>query len=332
MNARATATGAGRALLDALSGCERVLLTGPLDPDGDSLGACLTLQRVLRAQGVPADVTGEPSYRYTWMPGAHNLLSDDALKEHYDAVVVLDGDRHRLTPGVHAAFERAPVKGIIDHHASTRPDGYTVLWLDAAATSTCEMIYELLGDLGHPVDTDIAALLYAGAIFDTGGFRHSNTTPQTHRMAAHLLSLGIDHASISAKVLMERRQAGVRAAGRVLSGASFALDGALAIGAVPLSMRRELGLLPGDLEGIVDGLVHTVGVEVAVLLIQHSDQRVKASLRSGGSLDVAALAQRLAPSGGGHQKAAGALIEAPVAEAETRVREVVAAMFQERVP
>lgn len=311
-------------LVSALRGCARVLLTGPTAPDGDSIGACLALQRVLEAPGREVDVAGDPGFRYRFLPGAAHMVPDDAVTPGYEAVVVLDGDRHRLTRPVARAFDAAAVRGIIDHHASTRCDGYTHAWVEAEATSTCEMLYDAFVADGQPLDPALAELLYVGAIFDTGGFRYSNTTPATHRMAARLLELGIDHAALNARVLMVRRPAGMRAAGEVFTGASFHLGGRLVFGEVSASAARRLELSPGDLEGIVDHLVHVAGVEVAVLASEREGGRVKLSLRSRGLVNVAEVAQRLSPSGGGHAKAAGASMDGTLAAAQAAVVNAVA--------
>jgi nanoRNase/pAp phosphatase (c-di-AMP/oligoRNAs hydrolase) len=77
------------ALYTALAGAKRVLLTGPVGPDGDSLGACLALQRVLARDGVASDVAGLPGYRFDFMPGADTILDDNDVRPVYDAVVVL---------------------------------------------------------------------------------------------------------------------------------------------------------------------------------------------------------------------------------------------------
>ena len=219
------------ALLEALSGCTRVLLTGPVAPDGDSIGACLALQRLLVRRGVAVDVAGVPAYRYRWMPGALQMLPDSVLEPVYDGVVVLDGDRHRLTPPAATCFQAARVRGIVDHHASTRLDGYTHPWVEHGATSTCEMVFDALVT-DDMLDRELAELLYVGAIFDTGGFCYSNTTATTHRMAARLLEVGIEHAPICTRVLLERRQSGLRLAGAVFGSAEFYAEGALAVGCI----------------------------------------------------------------------------------------------------
>ena len=317
-------------LLDSLRQAKRVLLTGPVGPDGDSIGACLGLQRILSHFGIPSDVAGEPGYRYAWMPGADGMIPDEDLSDEYDVVVILDGDRHRLTAKAEAAFSNGSVRGIIDHHASTTPDGYTTSWIEPHATSTCEMLYSVLGDWGVELDKELATLLYVGAIFDTGGFRYSNTKPATHQMAAHLLEVGIDHASICARILMDRGASGIRLAGRIFSECVFYLDGALVVGDLSLELAADLGVLTGDLEGLVDTLVHTRGVEVAVLLIQRGPNTVKYSLRSRGRVGVAAVAKSLSDAGGGHRKAAGASIQASMDESRQRVIEAVSRVLSGR--
>lgn len=309
---------AAHELLDALGGCRTVLLTGPVQPDGDSLGACLALQRILRAHHIDCSVTGEAHARYGRLPGIEGLLPDDELG-HYDGVVVLDGDRHRLPPGASRAFDEARLRGIIDHHGSTRQDGYTHFWVQPRVSSTCEMLYHVFVEREEDLDSQVAHLLYAGLVFDTAAFRYTNTVPSTHAMAGHLIELGIDHAAICMDILMQRRLPGVRLLGRVLSTATVHHDGRLVLGGVRLDDLRALGAGPDDIEGIVENLVNIQGAEVGILLIERGEHTVKLSLRSRGEVDVARLAHRLHPSGGGHAKAAGVVLDTPFDVATTKI-------------
>lgn len=316
-----------QAFLLALQGHSRVLLTGPIDSDGDSLGASLALARLLRARGFSVDVAGEASYRYQGLPGVEELLTDEAVEPCYDAVVILDGDRHRLLPKTNAAFSAARLRAIVDHHASTERDGYDFSWIEPHTASTCEMIFRATVAWGEPLNAELGALLYTGMIFDTGAFRYSNTRPETHEMARVLLTTGFDHAEICVRVLMERQVGGVRIAGHVFSTARFELDGALAVASLTQGDLKKYGVVPGDLEGVVDGLVYTRGVEVAALLTEKGPGLVKASFRSRGKVDMAAVAGRLSPHGGGHHKAAGAAISMSMDDAIAAVlREVAAAL------
>jgi phosphoesterase RecJ-like protein len=310
-------------LLDSLGACRTVLLTGPTRPDGDSLGACLALQAVLRSHHVDATVTGRAAPRYRRMPGIDGLIADDALGT-YDGVVVLDGDRHRLPPGATAAFASARLRGIVDHHASTRPDGYTHWWVQRRASSTCEMLFHAFQARDEVITPEIAHLLYAGLVFDTGGFRYSNTTPDTHRMAAELLEKGIDHAAICMDILMERRQAGFALLARVLGSAHADPSGRMLVAHATLADFAATSSMESDVEGTVEHLVNVEGVDVGVLVVERPDGTVKLSLRSRGAVDVATLAHALDPSGGGHAKAAGVVLSCTPADAEAGLHATLA--------
>ena len=299
----------GELLRMAMQSASSVLLTGPMFPDGDSIGACLALARAIQhLSSARVDVAGAIPLRYAWMPGADSILADESVTTDYDLVVVLDGDCRRLPPPVEAAFHAATMRGIIDHHSSTGPDDYDIALIDSSAASTCEMVYELLIRWGIAVDVDLAALLYTGLIFDTGGFRHSNTTSETHRLAATLLDTGLDHTPINIAVLMERRPEGLKLLGHVLERATFYGDGVVVVGVVDLETCERLGCTVGDIEGIVDALVFTRGVALACLCVEKGPALVKLSLRSQKEVDVARLARQLHPGGGGHPRAAGVMI------------------------
>jgi len=306
-------------------GASRVLLTGPEGPDGDSIGACLALARCLRALGVPqVDVAGVPSYRYRWMDGAAQMLPDEEVGSDpadgvYDLAVVMDGDAHRLTAPVDAAWAVAKKHAIIDHHGTTTADGYDVALIDHTSASTCEMILRIMDAWGQPLDRIQAELLYVGILFDTGGFRHSNTSVETLQVAGRLLETGMNHSAITTRVLLERRPNAMRLQGRILETATFHDDGAVVLGTLSLALAESLELVNGDLEGIVDSLIYVRGVEVAALVVERGPGEVKLSLRSRGKVDVARLARELHQTGGGHAKAAGVVLPETLAEVVGRL-------------
>lgn len=298
-------------LLARVKQSRRVVLTGPEGPDGDSLGACLGLRRVLMAlaPGVVIDVVGEPSGRYQFLPDMATVLPNAAATG-ADGVVVLDGDCRRLPPAVRDAFVAAEWTGLVDHHTSTDASGYSVSLLAPGSESTCGMVAGFADAWSVPLDRDLAALLYAGVVFDTGAFRYSNTQPSTHRLAARLVETGIDHSAIVLRTLVERRAASLRLMGLVFSSARFGSNGHSLVGEVSIESLRMAGAVESDMDGIVDVLQHVEGVEVAALVTERRGG-AKVSLRSRGRLNVATMAQSLHPSGGGHAKAAGVFMPAP---------------------
>ena len=301
-------------LYDAIKGASSVLFTGPMDPDGDSLGACLALARAAGGfSEATVHVAGEANYRYDWMPDSETLLDDGALLEHYDLVVVMDGDRKRLTRRVTDLFAAAKVTALVDHHRSSSPDGYDVVLLDPDSPSTCEMVASMLSDWDVALDPAMATHLYTGIIFDTGGFKHENTMSKTHALAAQLLDLGVQPAPVHAKVLHERTQGGLRLLGEVLGAARFYAGGEIVVGVVTEEAVRRLGIQSGDTEGIVDALLNTAGVEVAVLVKESGDSACRMSLRSKTRVN------------GGHVRAAGCRVPTSLDALMTRLPGVLEA-------
>jgi len=308
----------------AVSAAERVLLTGPADADGDSLGASLALARGIRAHyGVRVDVAGARIPTYEFLPDISQLVPNERVEPVYGLVVVMDGDKNRLAPRVEAAFLAAETRGIIDHHGTTGPAGYDIALIEPSSASTCEMVLEIMEVWGAEVDHDTAAQLYTGILFDTGGFRYSNTGPETHAAAARLLARGIDHSEIAVRVLMERSREGVQLSSTILDGAEFLVDGMLALGTCSEALILEVGGGAHDLGGVVEDLLYIEGVEISALLVEKAEARTKISFRSRGRVDVAQLARSMSPEGGGHAKAAGVTLDEEIALVRARLPSLV---------
>ncbi len=312
-------------LLAAIRGSRRVLLTGPEGPDGDSIGACLALQRILAvvAPQVEVQVAGDPGYRYLFLPGAAGMVRDDLVQE-ADGIVILDGDRRRVPAPIAALLGRARWVGLVDHHRSTDIAAYDVAVFDAAADSTCGMVYGMGRRWGAPLDQDLAALLYAGIIFDTGGFRYTNTTAETHGVAAALLETGFDHAGVMLKVLVERRPQAIRLLAGLLADTEMLAGERVAMATCTRARLDAIGAIDADIEGVVDQLQHIVGVELAAVLLEKAGGRVKVSLRSRGAVDVSRLAHALHDGGGGHAKAAGVVLTGDTEAIAARLRAALA--------
>ncbi len=258
-------------------------------------------------------VAGRPDRRYSNLPGISAMVEDHLIQGPFDLGIIVDGDQRRLSPHLAPVFQAATTRVIVDHHYSSRADGYDLALLDPGAASTCEIIGGLMARWGVELDLDTASLLYVGMVFDTGGFLHSNTSARTHLLAARLLRAGIDHSRLHVRVLMERSPGGIKLLGNVLAGASFHEQGTVLIAAVTMDLLESAGAELEDTVGIVDMLVYTSGVEVAILAVERKPRQVKLSLRSRGKVNVALVARSLDPGGGGHERAAGVVLEKPLA-------------------
>lgn len=302
-----------RALIGLVRSCRRVLLTGPKDVDGDSLGACLALATALeRLSDAQVVVAADVGWRYRDLPRAGDCVPDAEVRGPFDLAVVLDGDRRRLSSDIAAVFASASHQAVIDHHRSTEGQGYDLALVDATSASTAELVHAVLAAWQVPLDADLACLLLTGVAYDTGGFRHTNTTPQTLRLVADLVEAGADYSPVVVRTASERRKAGLLLLGHTLHGASFHADDRVVVGVVRRAKLAEVGAEPGDLDFIVDQLLYVQGVDVAILAVERgtdAQPRVKLSLRSRGGTNVCAIAAALDPCGGGHQRAAGVVLE-----------------------
>ena len=171
--------------------------------------------------------------------------------------------------------------------------------------SACEVLYGLME--ADKLDADIALALYIGMIHDTGVFQYSNTTPETLRVAAHLISFGIDFPRLVQETFYQKTYLQTRIMGKVLEESVLLCEGKCVAGIVTKETLEEYGAVPGDLEGIVSQLRNIKGVHCAVFLYElgsaQEQQEFKISLRSDEHVNVAEIAAHF--GGGGHVRAAG---------------------------
>jgi phosphoesterase RecJ-like protein len=325
MTALSVSTGraaGARELGQVLTPGRHVVLTTHVNADGDGVGSEVGLWHLLRERGVSA-VIANP----TPIPDRFDFLlpdgvdkSDRAVKEieRADVIVVLDiSDLGRLGDLGHRVAARQVPLACIDHHVSpgVLPPGPRLI--DPHATATAELVYDLAVALGWPVTPACARALYVGLLTDTGGFRFSNTTPRALRVAAALLEAGVDPESIYEQVYASAPEGRVRLLSEVLQTLVVEADRGLAWITVPPGALERHEADADDLDGIVEHARSISGTRLALLFRQLANGRVKVSLRSRGSVDVAHLAQRF--GGGGHVKAAGASLEGSLGEVQTRV-------------
>jgi len=210
---------------------------------------------------------------------------------------------------------------MIDHHESGVPYADHLILPHAAASG--EIVLSLIRASGVSVALRTYELLYAAISSDTGCFRYSNTTPDTHRSAAMLLEMGIDTAEINRQLFEAKSFDMLRAERAGFDRLHLYCDGRVGIITFPLALRESLGVKDEHLATLIDVARAVRGVEVAVSLRETSQgSPIRASFRSNIDFDVAAVAAKF--GGGGHLRAAGASIGvSSVEEAEELVRLVI---------
>ncbi len=206
---------------------------------------------------------------------------------------------------------------MIDHHVpGDEPPGPTV-FSDTTACATGELVFDLAVVGGWTITREAATSLYTALLTDTGGFRFSNTSPRCHAIAGYLLSLGIDPEE------MYRRVYGSVPIGRLhlLRDALATLDVdpeyAISWISVPAGAVERYGLKSEDLDGIAEHPRSIAGTRLAIFFRDLGHGKVKVSFRSTGGVDVNQLARQF--GGGGHAKAAGALVAGSLEAVRTQV-------------
>jgi len=287
---------------------DNFVLVTHMGPDGDAIGSCFGLAHALNSLGKSVKVVlGVFPEKYTIIPGAEFLHDGNDLKP--DVAIALDcADQSRIASPRYL-FQDAPTTICIDHHI-TNAGFAKINLIDPAASSTCEIVYNLIKDI-TPISYNIAFALYAGILTDTGGFKYDSTQKQTLEIAANLISTGIDFTKIYNELLHTHSFAGGKALGIVINNMKQALDGRITYSTISADELISVGAKSFELDGAVEYLLNTLDTEASVFVyaktpeeLQYQNQPpVKVSFRSKGA-DVGVVAKRM--GGGGHRMASGA--------------------------
>ena len=312
-------------VVERLHDARRVLVVSHENPDADTLGAALGVVQLVESLGGIADpVCSDPAPAlYSFMPGIERVRADPDPSTTYDLAVIVDcGALDRIGEvGIRHAelFERTP-RVIIDHHASNDATGETD-WIEPHAAATCEMVALLAARLGVDAasgDGALATNLMAGIVMDTATFAHPNATPRTLTVAAWLVDAGAPLSDISRRLYRSKPEAQLRLFGRILARLESADDGRIIWSAVTDADYTETGAERAFSEGLIDLLSQSDAAEVAILFKEAGPKETRISVRTRpGGVDATVLTGRF--GGGGHARAAGATVAAPLADARPPV-------------
>ena len=296
-------------VVEALRAHDRFLVTTHENPDGDALGSLLGATIALRSLGKDAVMylAGDAP-----LPGEYGFLPLEELRRELPAdtedrvLLALDcANESRLGPSP-APLERTKLVIDIDHHHDNTRFGAVNL-IVADASSTAEIVRDVLSELGVALTADIAEALYVGLVTDTGRFQYSNTTPRALLLAAELVEAGADVQSIFQHVYENVKFAKLKLVGRALEHARLLDGGRLVVSYLLRSDFAEAGAVEPYSEGIIDYLRQVEGAELVALIREpprDDGPTHRVSLRSNSELvDVSAIAR--ASGGGGHRQAAG---------------------------
>lgn len=301
------------------------VITGHINPDGDSLGSCLGLALGLKKTG-KKDVmvlTKDPlPESLEFLPSAKTVKHELPKKE-CDLLFILDCNTLDRT-----GFESISAKKtvVLDHHllpASTAGSKFhrslAECIIDPGSAAVGMIVYNLLKALKVDIDKKIATNLYAAILVDTGGFRYSNSSPEALRIASHLVEAGARPWSISKEIYENKPFRSMKLLG--LSLATIERTNGVAWISTTGLMFKKTGAAPGNCEDFVDFPRKVKGVEVAVFFRYNGANSYKVSFRSKGNVNVQKIAKSF--GGGGHAPAAGCSVNGSLKEVRDKVLKAI---------
>lgn len=318
-------------IADKIISAKNALILIHVNPDGDCAGSAFALRHMIRACGGVARVAcaNELPKRLCFLSSDNLRVTDneepysvyfDPENEDvsaYDCIFSVDvaspgqlGNLSVLIP--HISF-------MIDHHGTG--EAFAPNYIDSTASAAGEIVYRLyriLTDRGDIVSSPCAArCMYAAIVSDTGSFKFSNTSPETHLAAADLVGEingaddgGLDTADVCRSLFGQRTMKELTAQMLAIQNLRFYENGRLGAVLFTQDMLAEAGLTEDEIGNIVDTPRGVEGVAVGISLRQLSSDptQYKVSSRANENIDCAAVCARY--GGGGHVRAAGCTITA----------------------
>lgn len=291
-------------------------------PDGDTVGCGYALCGALQRMGKKAKAVcpEEIPHRFDYM---RNAVENQDFE--YTTVVCVDVADTKLLGDMEKIGDTA--KLCIDHHLSnTEYAERTVLKPEYAAC--CEIIYEVISALGVTINKALADCIYTGTATDTGCFKFSNTSAQTHRIAAEMMEKGADYAHINFVNFDLKTQGRIKLEQEALKTIRYYAGGKVAIITVPLALRRGIPDIDNEDVGALANIPRQIeGVEIGICMKEKKDQ-FKASVRTGERVNAALLCKKF--GGGGHERAGGcSFYNCTLSEAEDAIIKAAVEMISD---
>lgn len=321
---------------DILSDGQKYLILFHVHPDGDSVGSAFALRALICETGreafcVCSDEVPE-RLRFLCADAQKSVLPEN-IPDGYipDRIVSVDTASPSQLGSLYDAY-KDKIDLMIDHHGKGL--FYADYYVSSEMSACGEVLYGLLESVASKcglceLPLRVKELLYAAISSDTGCFRYNNTTPSAHKIAADIISQGVDTADINHRLfgIKTLKQMQVEHAG--FERMNFYAGGRIAVITFPYSLKEQYGATDENLETLIDVARSVKGVEVAAVIKQFGeDNKFRVSMRSSSDFDVSEVCARY--GGGGHSRAAGCTLSCDsILTAEMTIVSVVEMRFAE---
>ncbi len=303
-------------ILKEIKDAKRIVILTHESPDGDAIGSSLAVKLMVENFDKEADVIiPEYSRLFNFLPAIDQVKKESEIKK-YDLAISVDcADLKRLTKKEY--FENAKKTIVIDHHGSNKMYG-DLNYVNPVSPACCEILAGMCEYFEVDITKEIGTCIMTGIITDTGGFRHPGINPETFEFTAELIRKGVDIPDIYKRTLRTKTKANFLLTKRVIERMEILEEGKVTFTYINSQDEKEVGAEPGDHEGLVDIGRDIEGVEVSIFIRQKGGENsYKISLRSGSNVNVSDIC--LMFGGGGHPKAAGALVQGDLEQVKEKV-------------
>lgn len=286
-----------------LEGMDQILILTHRRPDGDTIGCGAALCLALRQKGKTAWVLPNEDAHGLFTPYFEDVLAPEGFAPRF--AVTVDTAAPGMLPDSGKVWkERIDLS--IDHHGSNEHYARATC-VDPSCAACGELLWRIFRLMDVEITPRIALLLYMAIATDTGCFVYSNTTPETHRIAAALMETGFDAQWVNKRHFRQKSLKRMRIESRLISEMELEQDGTLVFAFITLDLIREIGATEEDLEDISSFIGLLQGVDNAVTIRQLKESECKISLRTDGKTLNASRVCAVY-GGGGHAAAAGCTI------------------------
>ena len=303
-------------ILEEIKKAETIVLLTHETPDGDAIGSSLAMKLALEKLGKKAElIMSSYAKTFDYLPEVNDIKKESQIEE-YDLAISLDcATLKRLDNKEY--FEKAKKTIVIDHHGSNNMYG-DINYVNPVAPACSEILLAMFSYYGIEVDVKIGTCLMTGIITDTGGLQYPSTTADTFEYAAELLRKGVDIADICKRTLQTKTKANFELTKRVMDRMELLEDGKVAFSYIDQKDMNEVNAEEGDHEGLVNIGRSIDGVEVSIFIRQKENENAyKVSMRSGSYVNVSDVC--LMFGGGGHPRAAGALVQGSIEQVKDKL-------------
>ncbi len=310
------------AFIERLRSSQTFIIASHYSPDGDGIGSTIALGMALESMGKKVTLYNQDDIpeNLQFLPGVDKFVRRIPSEKKYDMAIMVDCAQRKRVSDEFAAHKGFGLVVCIDHHMLEDAQADLVL-LDGGAASTGEVIMRFMKKAKVEIDADIALLIYTTLVVDTGFFRYSNTNAHALSLAADLVEKGAQPWVVAKNMDESYPAARFKLLSQSLATLTTDLDGRYAHMEVTKAMLDETGATVELSDEFATYPRAIKEVEVAALFREVEKDLTKVSLRSKDVVNVAALAKSM--GGGGHPRAAGVRVRAPLAEAKKRIRDAV---------